>query len=209
MDSSLWILIIFWIAFGLIHSLTATLWFKEWVKAKMGYWFKYYRLMYSFFALISLLGVLYYQFHIPSKILILHAHFLSVSGILMATAGLVLIGLSVRGYFFNISGLDVFLKKKKVSVLNTSGIHQWVRHPLYLGTLLFIWGWLFIAPLSSTLVSSIMITLYTFIGMYFEEKKLLSEFGSAYRIYQQKVPMIVPLLKNKTNIKLTLFAIHK
>ncbi|MGC8750401.1 methyltransferase family protein [Hydrotalea sp.] len=195
MDSSLWILIIFWIAFGFIHSLTATLWFKEWVKAKMGHWFKYYRLMYSFFALISLLGVLYYQFHIPSKILIPHAQILSISGMLIATAGLVLMGLSVRGYFFNISGLDVFLKKEKVSVLNTAGIHQLVRHPLYLGTLLFIWGWLFIAPSSSNLVSSIMITLYTFIGMYFEEKKLLREFGSAYRIYQQKVPMIVPLLK--------------
>ena len=198
MNLSIWILIIFWIAFGVIHSLAATLWFKEWIKVKMGYWFKYYRLMYSFFALISLLGVLYYQFHIPSKIFFKYAQIQYVFGLLIGTAGLVLMGICIRSYFFNISGLEVFFKKEKVSVLNTSGIHQWVRHPLYLGTLLFVWGCLLLSPLISNLVSCIMITLYTFVGMYFEEKKLLKEFGNKYSIYQQKVPMIIPFLKKRT-----------
>lgn len=195
MNLSIWILIIFWIAFGVIHSVTATLWFKEWVKAKMGYWFKYYRLIYSFFALISLLGVLYYQFHIPSEIFLKYAQIQYAFGVLISTAGLVLMGICIRTYFFNISGLEVFFKKEQVSVLNTSGIHQWVRHPLYLGTLLFVWGWLFLSPFISNLVSCIMITLYTFVGMYFEEKKLLKEFGNEYSMYQQKVPMIIPFLK--------------
>jgi protein-S-isoprenylcysteine O-methyltransferase Ste14 len=33
------------------------------------------------------------------------------------------------------------------------------------------------------------------IGSYFEESDLIVEFGDAYREYQKRVPMLVPLLK--------------
>jgi protein-S-isoprenylcysteine O-methyltransferase Ste14 len=36
---------------------------------------------------------------------------------------------------------------------------------------------------------------YTIIGAYFEERKLLLEFGDAYAEYRRKTPMLVPGLR--------------
>ena len=88
----------------------------------------------------------------------------------------------------------MFWKKKKEAHLDTTGIHQFVRHPLYLGTLLFVWAWFLFSPLVTNLITCIMISLYIWIGMYFEEKKLVQEFGAEYISYQQRVPMIIPFL---------------
>jgi protein-S-isoprenylcysteine O-methyltransferase Ste14 len=39
------------------------------------------------------------------------------------------------------------------------------------------------------------LTLYIIIGAYFEERKLLLEFGGAYTEYRQKTPMLIPGLR--------------
>jgi protein-S-isoprenylcysteine O-methyltransferase Ste14 len=36
-------------------------------------------------------------------------------------------------------------------------------------------------------------TLYIIIGAYFEERKLLRDFGDAYAGYKRKTPMLIPL----------------
>ena len=43
------------------------------------------------------------------------------------------------------------------------------------------------------------ITIYTLIGLKWEEKKLEREFGEAYRMYKQQVPMIFPRFTAKAN----------
>jgi protein-S-isoprenylcysteine O-methyltransferase Ste14 len=77
------------------------------------------------------------------------------------------------------------------------GIHRYVRHPLYLGTFLAIWGGFLMYPVLSLFVSNIVITLYTLIGIRFEEKKLVQEFGPAYEKYKEQVPKLIPALKRK------------
>jgi protein-S-isoprenylcysteine O-methyltransferase Ste14 len=67
-----------------------------------------------------------------------------------------------------------------------------VRHPLYAGTFIFIWGLFILVPSLSLLISNTIITIYTLIGLRFEEQKLEKEFGDAYKTYKQKVPMIIP-----------------
>jgi methanethiol S-methyltransferase len=43
------------------------------------------------------------------------------------------------------------------------------------------------------------LTAYLFIGAYFEERKLVREFGEAYRGYQQRTPMFFPrLIRQRT-----------
>ncbi|WP_288071158.1 isoprenylcysteine carboxylmethyltransferase family protein [Hydrotalea sp.] len=192
MNQSLWILMIAWLLFATIHSLTASLQFKRIMQKCMRQWFPYYRLLYALFALFSMSGILYYQFHIPAKPIALHQYIRYTFGMLMGVAGLVLMSITIRKYFFYLSGIDVFWKKKKEAHLDTTGIHQFVRHPLYLGTLLFVWAWFLFSPLVTNLITCIMISLYIWIGMYFEEKKLVQEFGAEYISYQQRVPMIIP-----------------
>jgi len=46
------------------------------------------------------------------------------------------------------------------------------------------------------LIAVILLTLYVFIGISFEEKKLIKEFGKNYEAYILNVPMLIPRFRN-------------
>ena len=117
-----------------------------------------------------------------------------VLGIATALVGLVIMGICIKKYFAQLSGLKtLFIDEVKTgNTLIITGIHRFVRHPLYAGTFIFIWGLFIFMPYSSLLISNFIITIYTLIGIGFEEKKLIGEFGDQYREYKRKVPMIIP-----------------
>lgn len=73
--------------------------------------------------------------------------------------------------------------------LATRGLHRYVRHPLYSALFLCLWG-LADDPLS--LATAIWGSLYTLIGTYFEERKLLALYGQAYADYRSRVPAFFP-----------------
>jgi protein-S-isoprenylcysteine O-methyltransferase Ste14 len=73
-------------------------------------------------------------------------------------------------------------------------MHAYVRHPLYSGTLLFVWSIFVGYPYMNNLISCAAMTIYTLIGIYFEEKKLVKEYGPAYNAYRAKVPALIPKL---------------
>lgn len=81
--------------------------------------------------------------------------------------------------------------------LKVEGIHRFVRHPLYSGTILFVWGLFFIFPMLNNLIAVVLLTLYVLIGIDFEEKKLLKEFGKGYEEYISKVPALIPGLRSR------------
>ncbi len=81
------------------------------------------------------------------------------------------------------------------NTLIITGIHRHVRHPLYAGTFLFIWGLFILMPYTSLIISNFIITCYTLIGIRFEEEKLLREFGPHYEEYKKRVPKIIPSFK--------------
>jgi protein-S-isoprenylcysteine O-methyltransferase Ste14 len=72
------------------------------------------------------------------------------------------------------------------------GLNGRVRHPLYFGTLLIVWGVLPISPTDAMLGFSMISTIYLVIGSRLEEEKLVAQFGEAYRRYQREVPMLLP-----------------
>jgi protein-S-isoprenylcysteine O-methyltransferase Ste14 len=94
-------------------------------------------------------------------------------------------------------GLRQIMGGKSESRIMTGGLYRYIRHPLYTAGLVFIW--LTPAMTLNRLVLYFSLTLYIMIGAYFEERKLLREFGSDYYEYQARTPMLVPFLQKRRN----------
>jgi len=105
--------------------------------------------------------------------------------------------ISIKKYFMLLSGVRSIFQPVPPSELKVEGIHRFVRHPLYSGTILFVWGLFFVFPMLNNLIAVVLLTLYVLIGIGFEEKKLLNEFGKKYEEYILKVPMLIPDFKLK------------
>ena len=113
----------------------------------------------------------------------------------MVIGGLIML-LCIKKYFLSLSGLKSLVAEEIVAnELRIDGVHQYVRHPLYFGTFVFIWGLLLLFPYLSLLIANSIITIYTLIAIRFEEQKLVDEFGEAYIKYKNNVPMILPNMK--------------
>ena len=186
------VLALLWLLFGIFHSVLAAGWWKRIMQRWLGKNFKYYHFAYSVFAAVTLVGILVFQYTMQSTLL--YEAPVWVKGLLClpVLAGLLIMGVVIRKYFFSLSGISVFYKQQPPPVLQLGGLHRFVRHPLYFGTLLFIWSLFFVFPYLNNLVACIVITLYTVWGAGLEEKKLVAQFGEKYVIYKQKVPMIIP-----------------
>ncbi|MFL5739029.1 MAG: methyltransferase family protein [Flavisolibacter sp.] len=186
---------ILWLLYGSIHSLLAA----SFVKKKMQTWlengFRFYRLCYTVFAFVFLAVLIVFEWRISVALLFHSSQVIRVFGIALALAGIFLMILCGRKYFMGVSGLRSLFDEKKDQELLVGGIHQYVRHPLYLGTFAFIWGWFLAFPFISLLISNTIITMYTLVAIRFEERKMIDEFGDAYILYRKKVPALIPSLK--------------
>jgi methanethiol S-methyltransferase len=96
---------------------------------------------------------------------------------------------------FNLFGLDPILqgiegRTATPSRLRVRGAYRWVRHPLYLFCLLMIWS----CPdlTADRLLFNILWTAWIIVGTILEERDLVTLFGEDYRVYQSKVPMLIP-----------------
>lgn len=69
-------------------------------------------------------------------------------------------------------------------------LYRYVRHPLYAGLLLSFWSVPFMT--AGRLVFALGSTAYILIGIAFEERDLLHQFGERYRRYRAEVGMLLP-----------------
>jgi protein-S-isoprenylcysteine O-methyltransferase Ste14 len=186
------ILALLWGLFGVLHSVLAAPGWKRLMQRWLGRGYKYYHFAYSLFAAVTLIGILVFQYTMPGYLLFVAPVWIKVLLCLPVLAGLTIMLVVIRKYFFSLSGISVFYKQQPPVVLEQSGLHRYVRHPLYFGTLLFIWSLFFVFPYLNNLVACIVITAYTVLGAKLEEKKLVAQFGEKYKAYQQGVPMLIP-----------------
>lgn len=94
-------------------------------------------------------------------------------------------------------GLRQLVEEETKSNLVTSGFYHFIRHPLYTFGLLILW----LSP--SMTINAFTVyaafTIYILIGIYFEERKLLREFGQEYARYRSVTPMLIPTLRFSRN----------
>jgi methanethiol S-methyltransferase len=187
------VLIAAWLAYGALHSVLASRAFKRYIYSRFPKLTPYYRLLYNLVAVLLLIVLLYYQAGFSPLRLWPASIPLTVVGISMAGIGLGVGVLALRQYDLSeFLGLDGIQARNKAQHLQTHGLSGWVRHPLYLGFLLMLWGmWLF-EPTLTNLLMNLCLSVYIRVGIYFEEKKLLQDFGQKYYDYQQRVPMLFP-----------------
>lgn len=96
---------------------------------------------------------------------------------------------------FDPFGVKGLLKPEKYGEINeqpfvAKGPYRYVRHPLYLCTLIMIWA----CPEMTVdrLLFNILCTFWIVLGAVFEERDLVKHFGEEYVLYQKQVPMLFP-----------------
>ncbi|MEJ7913561.1 MAG: isoprenylcysteine carboxylmethyltransferase family protein [Chitinophagaceae bacterium] len=185
-----------WIVFCVLHSVLADLTIKKKIYLAYPSFTKWYRAIYTVVAFITLAIVAFYQIALESPLLFEARTVYTIMGGCITLAGAVVMMICIKKYFLSLSGLkSLFANRVVANNLRVDGIHRYVRHPLYLGTFLFIWGAFVLLPLASILIACLIITGYTLVGIRLEEKKLVGEFGDAYRQYMQSVPRLLPFTK--------------
>ena len=95
-------------------------------------------------------------------------------------------------------GIRQWVKQKDEGTgkLSVQGLYRWVRHPLYSAGLLFVW--LVPMMMTSMFLLNLSLTIYILVGIVFEERRLVDEFGENYVQYQQDVPRLFPRLPFRT-----------
>ena len=76
----------------------------------------------------------------------------------------------------------------------TPVLYRFVRHPLYTGLLIGFWA----VPVMTAgrLLFALGLSAYVLIGVAFEERDLLRQFGERYRAYREQVGMFAPRLRS-------------
>jgi protein-S-isoprenylcysteine O-methyltransferase Ste14 len=84
-----------------------------------------------------------------------------------------------------------FIEKTYSSVGFTERLfYRWIRHPMMLGLLMAFWA----VPSMTIghLVFSVGMSVYTLLGIHFEEKGLAATLGTDYVAYQQRTSRVIP-----------------
>lgn len=192
--------VIFSIAlWGIVHSLLASFSFKDFLRRLLGNRFmKFYRLIYNVFAVVSIAPVVYLMIVLPDKNLYQVPapwSYLMLAG--QGLSALFLIAAILQTDILSFIGLRQVIEEEREGKLVTHGLYRFVRHPLYTFGLLILW----LSPGMSvnSFIVYLSLTVYILVGAFFEERKLLREFGEDYANYRSVTPMLVPGLKLRGN----------
>jgi protein-S-isoprenylcysteine O-methyltransferase Ste14 len=192
----LW-LVILWMIWCALHSALISLAVTEWLQKRFPSRFRFYRILYNLFAVVSLLPVLVYGFSLRAAPVVAWQGPGRIVPILLGAAALLFFAAGSRRYdFFQFLGLRQIKNESTCAVLtedcslDTGGVLSIVRHPWYSGGMLVIWA----RPLDlAAILTNLVICGYFVVGAILEERKLKRLFGYQYAEYQRRVSMFFPI----------------
>ncbi len=144
-----------------------------------------------------ILLIIFLALWIVDSFFINYSNFISKYIPLFVKTPLSIIILFSAGYLAK-TGLNIVFGeiREEPSVIK-KGVFGVVRHPIYLGSILFYLGLLiFTFSIMATIIWIIIIAFYCFISKH-EEKLLLEKYGKDYEDYMREVPMLIPRIKRK------------
>lgn len=182
--------------FGLQHSIMARQRFKQWLLTWLPASVE--RATYCLGSALTLAAIAH--FWVPMTGTIWHLES-SITSVVIQCIGLsgwvVLLVATFQLDHFELFGLKQTFaplrgKTMPPETFRTPGLYRLVRHPIQLGVLIGMW----FVPVSTInhLLLSVAMTAYIFVGLYFEEKDLIKEFGNRYRQYKKKVAKVIPFV---------------
>ena len=191
-----------WAGYCFLHSFLISIRFTNYLTRVLKNYYSFYRLFYVLISLVLLVWVINYTAPLDTTIIITYVPPWSIIRQVMMWGSLLMF---FWAFFFNYDSLSFFgirqiLNFKKLKTTNPSeeikknGLLAVTRHPMYLALIIYLWSQTFRV---ADIVVNIVLTIYVIIGTVLEEKKLVLEFGDAYRKYQQEVPMLVPFTKKR------------
>lgn len=191
-----------WIGYCALHSYLISTGFTNLLTRLLKNYYAFFRFFYVLISLILLIPLINFTAQSDTRIIITYGYTLSVVRYMLISGALLMF---FWAFFINYDSLSFFGirqilnfgKKKEINPLNgirRNGLLGIIRHPMYLALLIYLWCQTFRVM---DIVINIVLTIYIIIGTKLEEKKLILEFGDAYRKYQQEVPMLIPFSKAK------------
>ncbi|MHA2047902.1 MAG: methyltransferase family protein [Candidatus Thorarchaeota archaeon] len=180
--------------FGLQHSGLSTLRVKEKIIDRWGK--EGYARVYKYTSIITLLVAFLsmnfwdWIYFITQPALIQPV--LLILGIMAGIGGIALSMMASR--VISVSTVADMRTDRRAELV-TDGIYSRVRHPLYFATVLVFAAVALIYPFPIVIVFSASMVLYTIIGAYFEERKLVKHYGEDYLEYRKTAGFILPKLR--------------
>jgi methanethiol S-methyltransferase len=179
-----------------IHSLLAAESVKKWFAARLGAGFRAYRLGYNVVSIVFFCIILYWMFSLEDAFLLPQNMYMKLAASILCAIGTYFFLGSLWQYDLGeFSGIQQWQQKNDATPhhqLRISGINAIVRHPLYFGMLLLLIGSFLFFPKKSLLLLFLSVLIYLPFGIYWEEQKLLRQFGTAYEDYKKRVKTLLP-----------------
>jgi len=201
-------IIVTFLVFAVIHSITVARWFKELCARTFGETFMrvWYRFLYTMVSSVTAAVAVYFILHVPDRVLwtppswlrwLLHA--VQAAGFLFGAQAFQYLD---KWEFMGFRQVWRYLAKGEIAgnqegltdrELVITGVYGIVRHPLYVaGLIIFTFSPNFTV---NGLTITVLADLYFIFGMFIEERRFLKIFGEQYREYMTKVPRMLPRLK--------------
>jgi len=177
-----------WILWCALHSLLAWPPLVTACKRRLGRFTGASRMLYNLFALVSLTPVVWLFIQSGGPALLAWPD--GLEPLLWAARGLSLWLMLAGARAYSMPEFLGFAQLQESHCaaprrLATSGILGHIRHPWYLAALILLWC----RDLAARdLVTAALLSGYLWLGTVFEERRLVMEFGAAYRHYQSAVP---------------------
>jgi protein-S-isoprenylcysteine O-methyltransferase Ste14 len=112
----------------------------------------------------------------------------AVLGVLFVSWGYWLLG---KNWAPSVSGV------RSDTVLVTSGLYGFVRHPIYLGAFIFLTALALVASNFLILLPTLLLLGLLYISIDEEETMLLDRFGDKYREYMKRTPRFIPRVRHE------------